>query len=75
LGADRNCQPELWLWSADASNYITAYLIHSVTREPIVRHLLIDEFGYEFLLSEKIVADDLATENGGRVVKLVEEME
>lgn len=70
--------PMLWDWSGSPTfddEEITAYLIHSVPREPIVRHLLIDEFGCEFLLSEKIVADDLAKENGGRVVKLVEEME
>jgi hypothetical protein len=64
---------QFWFWDKNTS--ITAYLVHSVPREPIVRHLLIDEFGCEFLLSEKIVADDLAKENGGRVVKLVEEMD
>ena len=72
---NRNRHPEGWIWSADANTDITAYLVHSVPREPIVRHLLIDEFGFEFLLSEKIVADDLAKENGGRVVKMVEEMD
>lgn len=70
--------PKLWDWSGSPTlddEIITAYLVHSVDEEPIVRWLLIDEFGCEFLLSEKIVADDLAKENGGRVVKLVEAME
>ena len=69
--------PNLWDWSGSHTlddEIITAYLVHSVPREPIVRHLFIDEFGFELLFSEKIVADDLAKENGGRVVKLVEEI-
>jgi hypothetical protein len=71
----RDCSPQHWDWGKVKHDPITAYLIHSVPREPIVRHLFVDEFGFEFLFSEKSVADDLAKENGGRVVKLVEEME
>lgn len=70
--------PNLWDWSDSPTlddEVITAYMIHSVPREPIVRHLFIDEFGFEFLFSEKSVADDLAKENGGRVVKMVEVQE
>jgi len=73
--AEPNTQAKFWYWGSKCPEPITAYLIHSVPREPIVRHLLIDEFGFEFLFSEKSVADDLAKENGGRVVKLVEVME
>lgn len=61
--------PEGW---GKGITYIIAYLIHSIPREPIVRHLFIDEFGFELLFSEKSVADDLAKENGGRVVKMME---
>ena len=71
----RDCSPQHWDWGKYSDELIIAYLIHSVPREPIVRHLFIDEFGFEFLFSEKSVADDLAKENGGRVVKMVEVME
>ena len=67
-------KPKGWDWG-QCPDHLTTYLVHSVPREPIVRHLFIDEFGFEFLFSEKSVADDLAKENGGRVVKMVEEME
>jgi hypothetical protein len=74
--AEPNTQAKFWYWGKTVpKSSITAYLIHSVPREPIVRHLFIDEFGFELLFSEKSVADDLAKENGGRVVKMMEVME
>ena len=59
----------------DCAYYITAYLIHSVPREPIVRWLVVggvnDGLCY---CSETSALLDVAAW-GGRVVKMVEEME
>jgi hypothetical protein len=33
----RNSEPEYWDWDKFVGNLITAYLVHSVPREPIVR--------------------------------------
>ena len=56
-------------------DYITGYLIHSVPREPIVRWLVVTG-GYSSgscYYSEEGAKH--AASNGGRVVKMVEEMD
>ena len=57
------------------NEYITAYLIHSVPREPIVRWVVIggSHHGYHYDTEE--YAKRAVANNGGRVVKMVEEME
>jgi hypothetical protein len=55
--------------------YITAYLIHSVPREPIVRWMVVGGECNGFWYGAEDFALEIASEHGGRVVKLVEETE
>ena len=72
--AGRGCDPEEWNWG-QCSGLITAYLIHSVPREPIVRWMVVGG-GYDGnVFKDKGRATERAENYNGRVVKLVEEME
>jgi hypothetical protein len=72
--AKRDCSPQHWDWD-ESDDIITAYLVHSVPREPIVRWLVVGG-GYNGLLRvEEKCAVNTTKEYGGRVVKLVEEVE
>lgn len=54
--------------------FIIAYLVHSVPREPIVRWLVVGG-SHDDIYHNAVFARDVAARHGGRVVKLVEEME
>ena len=55
------------------SEPIIAYLIHSVPREPIVRWMVVDGANAGYYYHEEEHAKDAVANNGGRVVKMVEE--
>jgi hypothetical protein len=59
----------------NCSRYITAYLIHSVPRDPIVRWMVVGGGCNGFWYGTEDFALEIASEHGGRVVKMVEEME
>lgn len=63
--------PEGW---GKGITYIIAYLIHSVPREPIVRWIIVDGASWPPFKRE-CAAQAYAEDFGGRVVKMVEEME
>ena len=80
---DETCQktnaPTTGNWS-DSPTYsdelITAYLVHSVPRKSFVLwYAYEDNDGLWCLFHDKEKADDWVSKLGGRVVKLVEEME
>ncbi len=62
-----------WNWT-DCNVIITAYLIHSVPREPIVRWIIVDGASWP-PFERELAAQAYAEDFGGRVVKMVEEME
>jgi hypothetical protein len=71
-------EPTTWDWSDDPTLYdevIIAYLIHSVPREPIVRWMMVGGECNGFWYGTEDFALEIASEHGGRVVKLVEEIE
>ena len=68
----RPADPVSYEWGNIREAYITAYLIHSVPREPIVRWLAIAG-SYEELSHTESYARELVLGYGGRVVKLVED--
>lgn len=70
---DHDCEPEEWNWGVDC-NQITAYLIHSVPREPLTLWYVNAGDGPRCLFHDKEKADDWVNKQGGRVVKMVEEM-
>ena len=77
--SDRTAIPHLVVdgglfWDDDWPAPIIGYLIHSVPREPIVRWLVVGGL-YEGCLYDTEVAAKHSLYSGGRVVKLVEEME
>ena len=59
----------------DCRVYLTAYLIHSVPREPIVRWLVVGGANDGLCHPTEALALLEVAAYGGRVVKLVEEME
>ena len=63
--------PEDWQWD-DCATFITAYLIHSVPREPIVRWLVVGGLFDSYCYSTEKNAKQ-ALSGDGRVVKMVEE--
>jgi hypothetical protein len=72
---DRDRAPQGWLWGEVPHN-ITAYLIHSIPREPIVRWYVMSEVGETWgVFKDKDKADRFAGDWVGLVVKMVEEME
>jgi hypothetical protein len=56
-------------------DYITAYLIHSVPREPIVRWLVVGGSSDGYCYHKERYAKNVVANHGGRVVKMLEEME
>ena len=70
----RSIEDSSYDWG-DCGNHITAYLIHSVPREPIVRWLVVGGYSANRCFKERIYAEGRVDAHGGRVVKLVEEME
>lgn len=72
-GVGRSVSPNCWDWGGCEWN-ITAYLVHSVPREPIVRWIIVDGASWPPFKRE-CAAQAYAEDFGGRVVKLVEEME
>jgi hypothetical protein len=73
--ADRDSEPESWCWGRGCG-HITAYLVHSVPREPIVRWMVVGgQLDGYWWAETKENAEQVASLHGGRVVKLVEEME
>ena len=77
-GASRTVKVTAYDWGGDPSfRYITAYLIHSVPREPrepIVRWMMVGGECNGFWYGTEDFALEIASEHGGRVVKLVEEV-
>ena len=59
----------------DIRIFITAYLVHSVPREPIVRWLMVGGTCNDLVYETEDDAIDIAKRSGGRVVKMVEEVE
>lgn len=72
-GAHRTAGATSYNWG-NYGDHITAYLIHSVPREPIVRWLVVGGACNGFVYREKSVADRVVANHGGRVVKLVEDV-
>ena len=71
----RDNSPEGWhWWDEGGDNPVTAYLIHSVPREPIVRWLVVGGIYNGVCYCEETDAKNAVTHNGGRVVKMVEEV-
>jgi hypothetical protein len=69
----RDDYPEGWHWGEERyDNPVTAYLIHSVPREPIVRWLVVGESHNGLCYRTEALALQSASYTG-RVVKLVEE--
>lgn len=67
--------PMLWDWSGSPTfddEVITAYLIHSVPREPIVVWMAVGEEDDWAVFKDKDEADSYVKRWCGRVVKLVE---
>ena len=73
MGTDRITEVTSHNWG-DCITYITAYLIHSVPREPIVRWLVDGGHSANRCFKERIHAEGRVEAHGGRVVKLVEEV-
>ena len=72
----RDDSPEGWHWWGEGyGNPVTAYLIHSVPREPIVRWMMVGGECNGFWYDTEDFALEIASEHGGRVVKMVEEVE
>jgi hypothetical protein len=71
---DRDRAPQDWLWGEVPHN-ITAYLIHSVPREPLVAWGIVGGFNHGLADRSKEYISHEADTHGGRVVKLVEVME
>jgi hypothetical protein len=70
--------PRLWDWSGCPNlddEVITAYLVHSVPRVPIVRWLIVGGTCNDLVYECESDAADIVERSGGRVVKLVEEIE
>ena len=63
-----------FIWG-NCTTYITAYLIHSVPRERIVRWLVVGGTNDGLCLRKETDARLIVATYGGRVVKLGEEME
>jgi hypothetical protein len=59
----------------NSHQHMTAYLIHSVPREPIVRWMMVGGECSGFWYGIEDLALEIASEHGGRVVKMVEEIE
>lgn len=73
--AQRDCSPQDWGWG-DSADLITAYLVHSVPRKSFVLWYAYEDYdGLWCLFHDKEKAEDWVSKLGGRVVKLVEEME
>ena len=70
---DRTAVDTFYNWG-NCTTYITAYLIHSVPREPIVRWVVVGGAYNGCHDTEEAAKLDVAA-YGGRVVKLGEEME
>lgn len=70
----RNRYPELWDWG-EYGPHVKAYLIHSVPREPMFLWHVANDEGDWAVFKDKVEADSYARDWGGRVAKLVEEME
>jgi hypothetical protein len=72
--AERDCEPEEWNWRVGC-NQITAYLIHSVLREPLVAWGIVGGPAHGDVDTCKDYIEQIAKHHGGRVVKMVEVME
>ena len=73
-GIDRDLSTEDWDWGLYHS-HITAYLVHSVPREPVVRWLIVGGHADACWYATKEEAEKIVSKYGGRIVKLVEVME
>jgi hypothetical protein len=73
-GVGCSSKPKCWVW-AECDDHLTAYLVHSVPREPIVRWLVVGGPLNGCWHDTKENAEKVTTQYGGRVVKMVEEME
>ena len=71
----RDCSPQHWDWGKYSDELITAYLIHSVPREPIVRWLVVGGALDGYCYNTKKYAEKVAAEVGVHIVKVVEVME
>ena len=69
----RGGSPQHWDWG-EADNIITAYLIHGVPREPIVRWMVDGGANDGYCYHKERYAKNAVANHGGRVVKLVEEV-
>ena len=74
MDPDRGIEDISYDWG-NCSRYITAYLIHSVPREPIVRWLVVGVYCNSCCYRTEKRAKQAVASHGGRVVKMVEEME
>ena len=74
MDPDRTTDVTSYDWG-NCFEYITAYLIHSVPRELIVRWLVIGENHDSYCYHKERYAKNAVASHGGRVVKMVEEME
>ena len=72
MDPDRGIEDISYDWG-NCSRYITAYLIHSVPREPIVRWLVVGESHNGLCYRTEALALQSASYTG-RVVKMVEEV-
>ena len=74
MDPERTTEVTSYDWG-DCPYYITAYLIHSVPQEPIVRWLVAGGPCHGFCYPSETDAKRAVAKHGGRVVKLVEETE
>ena len=70
---DRDREPESWCWGGWTETSITAYLVHSVPREPVVLWFVVGGSKVGLTAFDHLqTAKNRAKEIGGRVVKLME---
>jgi len=73
MDPDRTTEVNSYDWG-NCFDYITAYLIHSVPRDPIVRWMVVGGGCNGFWYGTEDLALEIASEHGGRVVKMMEEV-